>query len=81
MYSFDTHVPFPVDALAPRPKGKPRLYPWHEMQVGHSLWMQIRDRIHRGSINSSLSAWMRAHPEQFFAVRLERDGIRVWRVK
>lgn len=75
LFVIESGIPCPDPAW-----GRPKLYPWDQMQPNDSILIGL-DRIN--SARSSLRHYQKKHPERAFMTRLddETSCVRIWRLK
>jgi hypothetical protein len=74
MFKIEKKIPVPTDLR------KKRKYPFREMMPGDSIFVNSDTPKHK--VYSAAEAYGRAqHPRWRFAVRMEGDGVRCWRVE
>lgn len=59
----------------PSPGGKPRIYPWHQMDIGD--WFDAP----LGKQTSIVSSFGRMKPKKFTTRKWDAATVRVWRVE
>ena len=67
----------------PGPEGRPKTYPWADMEVGDSFFVecpQVEARRLRATLYSCKRNYERRTPPKKFTCRQCRKGIRVWRI-
>jgi hypothetical protein len=77
LYSIESNIPMPVRARARMSK-----YPFRKLQVGQSFLVPCTRWDKKKATNSLTSCRRNAEkkmPGKKFALRTERDGIRIWR--
>ncbi len=74
----DTIAP-PRDLGSPHRVGRPRLYPFGDVQPGQSF--RVDGMTQAVSARASLTRWKIRHPAEGWISKREGDGIRFWRVK
>lgn len=77
MYEIEKGVPIPDD-----PRGRRGKYPFKDMEVGDSFFVSCDDEKRKKTVRNSIyaSRWRREKGYKF-KCSLEKEGIRVWRVK
>ena len=60
------------------PPCSPNRYPFGEMEVGDSFFLE---GVMEGSIRSACSQWKKRHPGWFYRIAADGLGLRVWRVR
>lgn len=76
MIKIDKNIPFPA---RPTGRGQPPKYPWKQMEVGDSFYIDQDSNKFRNSPNGCTrglrkKGWL-------FSIRKEGTGSRVWRIK
>ena len=80
MFQVETGIPTPVGY---RHENR-RKYPWKEMRVGDSFYVPTRQDQSTNKLQTSMgatAAGARKRLHARYTVRIEGDGVRVWRVE
>ena len=64
--------------IAPDGRGRRRVYPWHQMGVGDSIFVATDNPSHH-PVRRAASFWAKRHGRIFCSRKVE-GGVRVWRV-
>ena len=70
----DKDVPVPSSVGDKSGRGRPRVYPFGEMEVGDSIFTESK-----GARNAA-GHYAKYHGKKF-ATRTENNGVRIWRIK
>ena len=73
MITIDKNIPIPTNGTA----GAPHKYPWRDMEVGDSFYVNGPTR--RDSLSQCSSRAARIYGRKF-SIRKENCGFRVWRI-
>jgi hypothetical protein len=81
MYNIESSIPEPQEV---KPV-KPRKYPFDKMNPGDSFLIKCdpsdKTRARRNVYSAMKTFVARYHPDWFFIVRVNKDGVRIWRQK
>ena len=76
MIKIDKNIPVPANASA--------RYPWAEMEVGDSFFVEDKENIYsqQSSLSTAGRVWANAHKNgSKFITRKVEKGLRIWRIK
>ena len=80
MFKIEKGIPIPVSKTVTRQgRGRDRLYPWAEMQVGDSFF--VPGEAKRIGVASHASAVCKRYAPKRFVSRKVEGGVRIWRVE
>ena len=71
---------FKIDSGVPIPEHHRASYPFHQMEVGQSFYVDIEQKPRSAVRRSAAAANSRMRPKRF-VTRAEANGVRVWRVE
>ena len=79
MIKIDKGIPMPKESFG-RPRGT-CIYPWNEMEIGDSFFLENPPRQKNGQIVPMCSAPNKRYAPKRFALRKDGTGVRIWRIE
>lgn len=78
MHTIESGIPIPSDT---RTRGPERVYPFADMQVGQSIFVEGDKKSESvKNARSAASAYARRYESHSFTTRYMENGLRIWRI-